>query len=66
MEKYHVTDGAYNYYTADSREEALAKAKELQEHDVELKDFYMKKCGYIPDNVDIHPEGYSVSTNRFN
>lgn len=64
MEKFYVTDGRYNYFESDSYEEAYKRAEEMRVHDIELRDFYMKKDGYIPDNVDIHPEGYAITTNR--
>lgn len=63
---FYVTDGIYNYYESKSYAECLAKAEDLTAHDRELKAFYMDKYGYIPEGVDIHPEGYLVSSNRHN
>lgn len=64
--KYYITAGNFNYYEADTLEEAKAKAKQMQLDDVNLQAFYLKKYGYIPENVDIHPEGYFITTNRHN
>ena len=66
MMKYYITAGSYNYYEADNIEEAKAKAKAMQLDDLETYKFYMRKYGYIPKGVDIHPEGYNISTNKYN
>ena len=66
MMKFYITVGKYNYYEADTLEEAEAKAKEMKADDIDTYNFYVKKYGYIPDNVDIHPEGYFITTNRYN
>lgn len=62
---FYVTDGRYNYFQTYDEDEAYRKIDELQKSDRECYERWIRRCGYIPADVDI-PNGYYVTTNRYN
>ena len=57
---WHVCDPeGYVHYSTDDFDEACVKADELAKSDLDIRKFWIDKCGHVPSNVHA-PAKYEV------
>lgn len=61
---YYVVTMTEIYGHFESEQDAINYIAELEESDRKARDFYLKKYGYIPSDVDI-PNGYYITQNPY-